>query len=122
MLGWEIFIHRSIPGEDPPAPRSASLLASWTTGVGGTQWLDDLAARGEIEDLGGNGYPIRYRGPARVFMPHLESGPPPHRGPLTLGDDYIHPPGWSERHRINHALISRCSPDEVWLVEAWDQS
>jgi hypothetical protein len=55
VLGWEIFIKEKSPSNVAIAEESPS-IATWRVSLGGTQWLDDLAAEGLARDPGGNGY------------------------------------------------------------------
>jgi hypothetical protein len=135
MLGWEIFIFRVTT--QLPLIRSSDLtrhnfnpeykgwtkcVATWTTGMGGTNWLKKLITQGKAEDMGGNGYPDRYRANAEVIATMLQSGPPRHTGPMVIGDDYATPPGLLKDIRINHFELDKCTPDEILIIEVWDQS
>jgi hypothetical protein len=122
MLGWQIDIHRQVPGESPENPTKESLLATWTTSLGGLDWLDVLVKEGKAVDLGGNGYPCRYTATAANVLPKISSGPPHHKGSLVIGDNYVLPGGWVGKARIDHSKISQCLPDEQLIIEAWDQS
>lgn len=105
MLGWQIFIHRQVSGQSPDVtnPTNESLLATWMTGIGGTDWLDALVKEGKAVDLGGNRYPCRYTAIAANVLPKISCGPPPHDGPFVIGDDYVLPGGWVGEVRIDHS-------------------
>lgn len=128
MLGWQIYIHRQLPGQSPDKPTEESLLATWVAGLGGLDWLDELVTAGRAVDLGGNGYPCRYTALAGDILPKIASGPPPHSGPLVIGEGdedeeaYVSPGGWVGHVSIDHAKIAACSPHEQLIIEAWDQS
>ena len=59
-LGWEVFISRQVEGEET--------LAVYQAGFAGLKWLDELVKVGKAEDLGGNGYPMRYTAKASVII------------------------------------------------------
>jgi hypothetical protein len=121
MLGWEFFIRRQ-DDEAHRATRSTPTLARWQAGIGGTQWLDDLVSKGVAADLGGNGYPNRYTLPVGVVVSVLAGGLPRHSGPLVIGDDYVLPGGWTGNAQFDIAQLKSLDPNEILLVEAWDQS
>lgn len=120
MLGWEFFVSRQVEASQDATKKPS--LASWQTGLGGTQWLDDLVAGGVGSDLGGNGYPNRYTIPTGALLAIIGNGIPKHTGPLVIGDDYVTPPGWTGPVRIDIAGLRALDPREMLLVEAWDQS
>jgi hypothetical protein len=116
MLGWEFFIARKTDAPGSPA------LATWRAGLGGTDWLKDLVGKGLAVDLGGNGYPDRYEISARTLVSTLAQGPPKHGGPSVIGDNYFLPEGWTSEAKIDFTRLRRLDPNEVLLVEVWDQS
>jgi hypothetical protein len=123
MLGWHIFITRQAPGSTPAEPRpSGPALASWEAGLGGLNWLDALVEEGKAVSLGGNGYPLRYTVSTAALLSKLAAGPPPHDGPMVLGDDYVTPKGWLGNARIDRVALAACPLDDDLLVEAWDLS
>lgn len=116
MLGWEFFVTRR--GDED----KALSLASWTSGLDGTDWLDRLVTEGVAIGLGGNGYPNRYLVPAEHLLLMFEKGLPAYGGPLVIGDDYIMPPGWRGQLTVDHRRLRELDPSEQLMVEAWDQS
>ncbi len=122
MLGWEFFVIRQSNSALAEGMREGSLLASWRAGLGGTQWLYDLVESGVATDLGGNGYPCRYEVPAHALVAALAQGPPKHTGPPIFGSDYALPGGWTGQAKIDLARLRSLDPNEILLVEAWDQS
>jgi hypothetical protein len=113
VLGWEIFVTRQ--GSD-------ALVATWRTGTGGLEWLNNLVKAHRAVDLGGNGYPMRYSVAAGVILPILTKTLPPNNSPMVIGEDYVLPPGWSEEVQLNAENAAACRADEQLMVEAWDQS
>lgn len=91
-------------------------------GLGGLDWLEELVRQGKAVDVGGNGYPCRYKVAAKDVLVKIAAGPPPNDGPFVIGDDYVAPGGWTGNVRIDRAKVSECSPDEGLIIEAWDQS
>jgi hypothetical protein len=121
MLGWDVSVRREVE-ESAPNATDGLLLASWQTGPFGLQWLDELVKDGKAIDLGGNGYPDRYRVVANVLLPILTTGLQSSDSPPVVGDDYALPRGWSSRVKLNRQRISECADTEHLLVEAWDLS
>jgi len=119
MLGWKFFITQQ---REVSADSETQLLATWMTGINGTDWLSDLVSRKLATDLGGNGYPDRYLVPAEILKGILIQGPPPNDSPFTIGDYYVLPSGWTGAAKIDTNALSRLDPDQLLLVEAWDQS
>jgi hypothetical protein len=117
MLGWEFFVTR-----EADQKTSRPLLASWQTGLGGTDWIDDLVAKGVATNLGGNGYPMRYAIPAGALGAVLQLGAPKHAGPPVIGDDCFLPSEWTGRVKIDIDRIRSLGASDVLIVEAWDQS
>lgn len=122
MLGWEFFITRQTGTGAGTRKKDAPLLASWLAGLGGTEWLNDLVTAGVAAHLDGNGYPSLYSVPAGALVEVLRHGLPKHVGPLVIGDDYVLPGGWTGDARIDLASLQSLIPNELLLVEVWDQS
>jgi hypothetical protein len=122
MLGWGIYIYRQVPDEPWDKPTEESLIATWTAGLGGLDWITALVRQGKAVDHGGDGYPDLYTAAAKDILPRISGGPPPHKGPFVIGDDYVAPSGWTGAVKIDHAKIEACSPDEQLTIVAWDQS
>jgi hypothetical protein len=120
MLGWQINIYCQTTS---PALLKADVLASWQTGLGGTDWLDELVKSGRaMLLLEAGGYPLRYAVRVADLLEQLPHLPTPHKGPLVIGEDYIMEAGWKGRITIDHAALSAFSPSAVVIVDAWDQS
>ena len=106
MLGWMVLVY--------PKSNEDAKLASWEVGVSGLRWLDDLVAEGKAVKLNGNGYPTRYEARAVDVLSLVESGnvAPPNNKPWNpMGEIKLQP----ER-------IAATSPDQVLVIDAWDQS
>lgn len=99
MLGWQIIIRKE---------SAETSLASWTAGLGGTDWLDVLASNYKAKNLGGNGYPNSYSAKASEILPLLTT-----ESINSIG-------GANTRLKIDQ--ITNCSVDENLIIEAWDQS
>ncbi|RDS84139.1 hypothetical protein DWU99_10300 [Dyella psychrodurans] len=115
MLGWWITINRA---SDPRETK----VASWEASLGGDDWPNHLVECGQASQVQFNGYPNRYEARAANVIPVIEHGPPPHAGPMVIGDDYVSDGGWSRDFTLNADVASRCSPDEVLIIDVWDQS
>jgi hypothetical protein len=122
VLGWEFFVTRSICAVDDCREENGRSLASWRTGIGGTDWLDTLVSSGVATDLGGNGYPNRYGVPAGALLAIFSLGIPKFKSPPVIGDDYVQPSGWTAGVEIDIAALRAIDSKEILEVEAWDQS
>lgn len=67
-------------------------------------------------------YPNRYTAKAANVLPLLAGGPPAHRGPPIIGDDYVMPANWKGNVIFHQDKIEACPPDQVLTIDAWDQS
>ena len=130
MLGWWITVSSLPPGVKDLTPReiqSEHILATWETGLGGTEWLEALTAEGKATwDKSQGGYPWRFIAKASDVLPVLTGGLPKHEGVLVVGTDpgeeYVTPAGWSGQVQLRPENIARCPPDALLTIDAWDQS
>ncbi len=124
MLGWNIYIRKNITaiGNEELAQNPEYLLAKWTTGLGGLDWVDELVKEEKAIYLSGNGYPVVYISSAENILSKIKAGPPPHKGPLVVGEDYFTPSGWVSEFEANREMFSECSPGALLIIEAWDLS
>ena len=122
MLGWFIIISTQTPEERDAGSDKEQNLASWEAGLFGAEWLKDLVASGKALQLNFGGYPMRYTAAAGDVLPLIAAGPPAHKAPLVIGEDYVQPPGWNGKATIEHARIAACRPDQMLTIDAWDQS
>ena len=113
MLGWEIIISRK--GHE-------KAVASWLAGLGGTDWIEELVSKGLAKSIKQGGYPDLYDVSAAVLLSTLAHGVPSHSGPLVIGDDYVHEPGYTAEERIDIETLRTLDPNEVLTVTVWDQS
>ncbi|MET9605235.1 hypothetical protein ABZZ17_09220 [Streptomyces sp. NPDC006512] len=112
MLGWNITVSTQTPQErdlNVIHSREDSILASWSVGIGGLNWVSELQRSGKAEELLGGGYPCRYVIRAADVLPLLADGPP--AGGSTIHSSWMHP----ER-------MAACRDDQMLTVDAWDQS
>lgn len=124
MLGFEILIYRADRVSNPLDiwPEEDALLVSWLVGgFDGLVWIDDLVKGGKATALGGNGYPLRYTALAQHLLPKIAGGIPSRTGGPILGEDYFLPAGWIGDPSIKQNL-AECPPDQLLLINAWDQS
>ena len=99
-----------------------AVLANWEVGPGGIEWLHQLVKAGRASQLSFSGYPTRYTAKAANVLPLLAGGPPAHRGPPIIGDDYVMPANWKGNVIFHQDKIEACPPDQVLTIDAWDQS
>jgi len=116
MLGWKVYITQESITDKPES------LISWTTGIGGLDWLDQLVKGGFAQDLGGNGYPNRYSAKAAVLLPRLIQSLPNYDGEFVIGDDYVLSDGKHWGIKLNQSKIDACRPETALIIEAWDES
>lgn len=113
MLGWQLYIK-----QEPD-----TLIASWCVGIGGLDWLNELAKQGFAQNLGGNGYPCKYTAKAEIILPKILLAPPINENAKpTLGDNYILDTEDSWDIKINQEVARGCKPSEILTIEAWDLS
>lgn len=122
MLGWYFCIYAQSDMLTNQSAANTPKLASWEAGIGGTEWLNDLVKLGQATENGGNGYPLRFSVSAGVLLSVLKVGLPKHDGILVIGDDYVLPSGWTGNAQIDFERLRRIDPNELLLVDAWDQS
>lgn len=128
MLGWWIVVmteaQRAAADEALAAGKKGpfACLASWESSVGGLDWLDGLVAANKAQTTPSAGYPKKYQALARDVVPLIAAGPPRHRSPGIIGDDYVMPANWSGKAKLDLASIEACEPDQKLLIEAWDMS
>lgn len=127
MLGWWITVSSLSPAAKDSASREEkndNTLATWETGLGGTSWLENLAAQGKATwDRSNDGYPWRFVARAADVLPLLTAGLPKHDGVLTISDEeFVTPAGWSSQVQLRKKAVSLCAPDAFLTVDAWDQS
>lgn len=112
MLGWEIVV-----------TNKEQKIASWMTGMSGTDWMSDLIKEGKAKDLGSNGgYPDTFLVPAKVLVPILTNGIPQVGGTLVIGEDYAISGNKVWKLDIQIDQLNQCLPEDDLVIEAWDQS
>ncbi|MGQ3054247.1 hypothetical protein [Acidovorax temperans] len=123
MIGWWIVVAAQTPEErDRSLDRKEAVLANWEVGPGGIDWLQQLVREGKATWLAFNGYPNRYTAKAGDVLPLLAGGPPAHRGPAIIGDDYVMPANWKGDAIFHPDKIATCPPDQPLTIDAWDLS
>lgn len=124
MIGWWIVITTQTPEERdaPSGDHKAAVLASWETSVGGVDWVKKLKKDGKATQLSYGGYPNRYTAKAADLLPIIINGIPDHSDMTIFGDDYVMPAGWKGNIIMHRDKISNCQPDQVLMIEVWDQS
>jgi hypothetical protein len=129
MLGWEIIIYKTDLTEPPNGLEERNrwsdecFLASWSTGLGGTDWIEQFVSMGKAVDITEHsGYPDIFCSTVAVVLPLIANGPPEGKNPLVIGDDYVMPKNWSGKIKLNETVLTRCKPEDKLLIHAWDQS
>jgi hypothetical protein len=123
MMGWWIIVDGQTPEQrDSPERDEATLLATWESSVGGTDWLDQLVEQGKAVHLSRGGYPDRYTALAGDVLPLLRDGVPDHAGMTIIGDDDVTPAGWKGKITLHRDRMDACPSDQMLTIDAWDQS
>lgn len=125
MLAWHISVYRQTDrGTSPATTKSlkGKRLAVWQTGLGGLDWISDLAKGGEAIDLGGNGYPCCFTATAERLIPRIVDGPPGAHSTWIYEASDVLTEKWEGKTVVDRAAVADCRPDEWLLVEAWDES
>lgn len=115
MLGWDILV------KGVTQQGEVVKIASWTTGLNGCLWLDDLAKEGIGKDLGGHGYPNRYALPFSVLLNLIVPMPPSGHAPLVIGEAYVSD-GSISNFKLHEDVLLDIDSNTMVEVEAWDQS
>lgn len=127
VSGWRISLHRQVSERDSPSddsdPRGVQ-LATWQAGLGGLDWLLELATVGDAVHLSDNsGYPNRYTVRAAAVLPIVLHGPTDARTVWAAGStDVLDADHWPGATTINSSEMAACDPEEWLQVEAWDES
>lgn len=120
MVGWWITIFQLTPEEieaaADPRSRRPFVLATWESGLGGIEWLEQLVKGGQAHQLLDEGYPCRFVAAARDVLPLLASGEPPFHGAQRMSGD------WLRGVQLFPDRIAACSPGQVLTIDAWDRS
>lgn len=121
MVGWWITVFQLTPEEidaaTAPGSRRPFILATWESGLGGIEWLEQLVRAGQARQLLDEGYPCRFVAAARDVLPLLASGAPPfHGGAQRMSGD------WLRDVELHSERIAACPPDQVLTIDAWDRS
>ncbi|KPU89540.1 hypothetical protein APR50_10125 [Variovorax paradoxus] len=123
MIGWWIVVAAQTPAErDQTIDSKPALLANWEVGPGGIDWLHRLVKAGKATQLAFSGYPNRFTAQAGDVLPMFADGPPAHRGPAIIGDDYVMPANWQGNVIFDHDKIGAYPPNQVLTIDAWDLS
>jgi hypothetical protein len=115
MLGWDLLAKgMTNQGE-------VITIATWSAGLNGCQWLDDLTKQGIGKDLGGHGYPNRYELPLSVLLDKIVPMPPSGPASLVIGEAYVSE-GSISNFKLHDDVILNLDFNTVVEIEAWDQS
>jgi hypothetical protein len=127
MLGWHASAYRQTDGGYSPAnfeSPTGARVAVWQTGLGGLEWLKELAKQGNAIDLGENGYPCRFTAQAQHVAEYILSES------LQANENWLVPEGsviaspdvYVGKTQIDRGQIQQCRTDEWLLIQAWDES
>jgi hypothetical protein len=106
----------------PESTEADTRIATWQTGLYGTDWLTQLVTRGRAASTSRGGYPETYLIRCREFTTRLDEGLPHEYPTWVSGPDDILGDRWLGRTTIDAETLAQCDPDEWLLVEAWDES
>jgi hypothetical protein len=124
MIGWHINVFRtdSFTHEVYDVSTDETRIASWSTGMRGLDWLNELVKESKIKKLGGNGYPYRYSAKALEILPIFSFDLRTSNGLLIVGNNNVLEAKERFSLKLDELKISKCKPDDHLLIEAWDQS
>jgi hypothetical protein len=123
MLGWYVVVFKTEATHlDHEKSTDDLRIASWSTGMKGRDWLNNLVKEKEITYLGGNGYPFRYSSQASKILPIITSRITSSDKPIISGDDCVLQSNELQSLKLDLLKISDCGPNEHLLIEVWDQS
>ena len=94
-------------------------LAVWQ--ADSIRWLFDLF-EAELATPLGNGYPFYFFAFARDLTPTILKGPPDARETWSFSPGDVIGPGWDGHSVILTEVITKCSPSEWLIVQAFDES
>ncbi|MEN7430306.1 hypothetical protein VA599_06070 [Chromobacterium sp. TRC.1.1.SA] len=117
MLGWWIIIAAQSPTELDAS--ATTILAKWEVAPEGINWIVDLVEAGKAEQIKYGGYPNRYAVRATHALPVLADKLLSDTFPTT--NDKMQPT-WLKNVELHPDHIALCSPDQLLVIEAWDQS
>ena len=112
MIGWRVTVH--VPPAGGPIPPvftyglGGDFLAAWGAELCGLEWLDELVAKNQVLNLGGNGYPYLYAAQSKYVKDILLGGVPLVR--------------WSSSLYVNRERLSSYPPDDWLIFEVFDES
>ncbi len=115
MLGWDIL------AKGMTKQGEVITIATWSTGLGGCKWLDDLTKQGIVKYLFYHSYPNRYELPFSVLLDKIVPMPPSGPSPLVIGEAYVSD-GSISNFKLNYDVILDLDSNTVVEIEAWDQS
>lgn len=111
MPGWIISVYRQQNYGLEPANSGAEqgvCVATWHTGLGGTDWIDLLVKRKNAISLSGECLMFEYTAKAKYLRSELLSGPP-HINMMS---------GYTK----NTEALEACDKNEWLLIQVWDDS
>ena len=122
-LGWEFYVFRKSEVDTRGTSRHGlRYYASWGSSIGGEQWIDDLVSSGKAQLISNNGLFQSFALPASEIREILRNGPPCHKGPPVIGDNYVMSSGWIGDSKIDWDGLLALDPNEIMLVDMVDQS
>jgi hypothetical protein len=122
-LGWEFVVFKKSDTDAKGSPYRQGLrfLASWECGLGGEEWIEDLVAAGKASPQK-HDFMRTFVVTAEVMNDILRNGIPKHTGPEVVGDDYYMPKGWTGNALFDWKALRELRPDELLIVDMFDQS
>lgn len=120
MLGWWTVITTETLAQrrQPGGGIKEATLATWDSGLGGMDWILELCKQGKAEQHAFNGYPNRFTVAASEVLPILARGIREHLGHFNGPE----PSAWKGSVTVHQERIAACAPEQILLVEVWDQS
>lgn len=124
MASWWIIVYSKAPDElRSDADPKNEAIATWETGVDGTDWLKALVKDGKATQLSFNGYPSNFSAKAKDVLPLFSEDKPPGKvGPPVMFDGYDMAMNWKRNFTLYKDRLIACQPEQVLTISVWDQT
>ena len=116
MLGWQIIISKKIP-DSLALPAKEDNLTAWTTGIGGTAWLNEMVQAETAVEQGGNGYPYLYSTTVEDLVAKVSGRVVNFNETTVIGDTYVFEAGIIGGEAVDLKWLAKLFPLRELLIE-----